>query len=212
MKKTMFIAIVLAAEFFAPLFGKAQGTVYVSSLDQTPNGSEAIGSDSWLAQPFRTGTDSGGYVLNSVQLLMDAASGSPSGFSVSIYSSLNPISNLGNFVGSDPSAGGVFTYTTSGITLSPSTSYFIVVTATTPVVEGAYNWSTTVGVEVSGANQWLISGRLESSDGSSWNPEARGDIFQMAINVTTVPEPTTYALSALGALLLGFHRWRNSSR
>jgi hypothetical protein len=28
----------------------------------------------------------------------------------------------------------------------------------------------------------------------------------------SVPEPTTFALAALGALLPGFHRWRNSSR
>ena len=72
---------------------------------------------------------------------MNTASGNPSGFNVSLYSSLSgePYNNLGNLVGSDPSVGGIFTYTANGLTLSPSTDYFIVLTAATPVAEGAYD-------------------------------------------------------------------------
>ena len=124
MKTKILIVIVLTAGLFTSQTMQAQGTLYVSNLGQTSTGSESIGNDSWLAQIFRTGTKSGGYVLNSVQLLMDATSGSPGGFSVSIYSSLNPANKLGNLSGSDPSTGGVFTYTASDLILSPSTYYF----------------------------------------------------------------------------------------
>ena len=80
---------------------QAQGTLYFSSLGQTPTGSAAIGSDSWIAQGFGTGTNTGGYILNSVQLLMDGASGGPNGFAISIYtkSGNSPQNNLGNLVG-----------------------------------------------------------------------------------------------------------------
>src|SRR5271155_4572171 len=107
--------VVPAIGLLLPLVAEAQGSLYVSNLGQTPTGSAAIGSDSWIAQSIIAGTNADGYILNSIQLLMDPASGSPIGFNVSIYSSLSgePYDNIGNLVGSDPSAGGIFTYTAS---------------------------------------------------------------------------------------------------
>jgi hypothetical protein len=207
MKKTIFMAIVLATESFAPSFVQAQGTLYVSNLGQTPTGSAAIGSDSWIAQSIITGTDSSGYTLNSIQLLMDAASGSPSGFNVSIYSSAGgtPQNNLGNLVGSDPSAGGIFTYTASGLALSDSTIYYVVVTSATLVAQGAYIWS--MASLSDGNDQWQIDDLYYSSaNGSSWAVGARGDAFQLAVYATPVPEPRLYALAGLGLACLSF--WR----
>jgi hypothetical protein len=208
--------ILLTVGLLLPLMVQAQGTLYVSNLGQTPTGSAAIGSDSWIAQQFYTGTNADGYVLNSVQLLMDAASGSPSGFTVSIYSFNNsnygPGSNLGSLSGSDPAAGGVFTYTASGLTLSPSTAYFIVQTSAMPVAQGAYVWSAANGANgTEGSDLWAIDGSYaSSSDGSSWTVyDGRGeDVFQMAIYATAVPEPTTLALAGLGLACLSFWRRR----
>src|SRR5439155_9744805 len=104
--------------------GRAQGTVYISNLGETRVGSGAVGSDFWLAQPFISGTNSTGYTLNSVQLLMNAAVGSPSGFTASIYSSAGaPGNSLGVLAGPDPLAGGLFSYTPPGLMLSASTKY-----------------------------------------------------------------------------------------
>jgi hypothetical protein len=205
MKKTMFITLVLTAELFAPSFVQAQGTLYVSNLGQTPAGSASIGSDSWIAQSFGIlATDPNTYILNSIQLLMNPASGNPNGFSVSIYSSLNPINNLGNLSGPDPSAGGVFTYTASGITLS-SGNYAVVVTAATPVAQGAYGWSAANGVTQDGT--WYINdGYSTSADGLSWTGHVRQNVFQLAIYATEVPEPATYALTGVGLAALSF--WR----
>jgi hypothetical protein len=110
MKKIIFLAIIFIGEFFVPSLVQAQGTLYVSNLGQTPTGSASVGSDAWIAETIITGTGDNGYILNSIQMLMDSASGSPNGFTISIYSSLSgqPYQNLGNLVGSNPSAGGVF--------------------------------------------------------------------------------------------------------
>jgi hypothetical protein len=48
---------------------QAQGTVYLSNISNGGHGGvgEAnIGSDFWWAAPFLTGTNSGGYILNSI--------------------------------------------------------------------------------------------------------------------------------------------------
>jgi len=184
-----------------------QGALYLSNLGLTPSGNEAVASDSWLAQSFRTGTNAAGYVLNSFQLLLDQASGSPSGFTVSVYSDLTLGTSLGSLSGStDPSSGGVVTYTASDITLLPSTSYSIVVTATTSIAQGYYNWSTTSLGGTAGVDGWLMTGRLSSTNGSDWNLESRVNPFQMAIYATAIPEPAMLALAALGLTTLSF--WR----
>jgi hypothetical protein len=209
MRKTIF-TLVPVIGLLLPVMVPAQATLYVSNLGQAETGSMAVGSDSRIAQRIITGTDSSGYILNSVQLLMDAASGSPSGFNVSIYSSLsgNPNSNLGNLVGSDPSAGGIFTYTASGITLSPGAGYFVVATAETPVAQGAYDWSKG-NQYADGSNLWEIYPEyFTSPDGSSWTGHGRQNAFQMAIYATAIPEPATLALAALGLAALSFRRRR----
>lgn len=213
MKKILFTVLAMAVQQFAPSFVQAQGTLYVSNLGVTSEGSKAVGSDSWFAELFSTGTDSGGYILNSVQLLMDTASGSPSGFTVALYSysSTEPGSSLGDLSGSDPAAGGVFTYTASNIILLPSTFYWIVVTSATPIASGSYNWSLADTINYSSSDGWEIGSYDESSNGSEW-AEPRSNPLQYGVYATAVPEPVTYALGAMGALLLGCHRWRNSSR
>src|ERR1035438_9179425 len=86
MRKTI-ISGIIASVFglLAPHIAQAQGTLYVSSLGLTSSGSASVGSDSWLATDIRTGTNAGGYLLNSVQLALADASGTPSGFTAMLY-------------------------------------------------------------------------------------------------------------------------------
>jgi len=88
-----------------------------------------VRSNSWLATDFRTGTNVGGYLLNSVQLAMTDSSGSPSGFTVLLYTDIGvigalPGSSLGSLAGSlNPMAGGISTFSNdSNITLSVATA------------------------------------------------------------------------------------------
>jgi hypothetical protein len=193
------LAFVLAIIMSMAQTVQCQGILYVSNLGQAPTGSLAVGSNSWSAQTFVTGSSPGGYQLNSLQLLMDAASGTPGGFAVSIYSKTGdphslhlpgdtPQSSLGSLAGSDPAAGGLFTFTASNLMLSPSTFYFVVVTATTPTNEGAYVWS--AADTLTQSNGFTIDDSyFSSTNGSSWTSYLRQDVFQLGVNASVAPPP-----------------------
>jgi hypothetical protein len=215
MKKVITIML-SAVGLFAAQPTQAQGTTYISNLGQASSGSRVLGSDAWITQSFGTGTNSGGYSLNSVQVLMDATSGSPTGFSISVYShdandSRFPGSSLGSLSGPDPAGGGIFSYSTVGISLLPSTTYYVVLTAATPVANGAYSWSFTSSLSANSSDGWSMAGgfRYSSVDGLDWNRIA-GPLFQLGVNATVVPEPSTCALVGLG--LVGLSFWRHKSR
>ena len=193
------LIIVSVIALLRPQMARTQGILYVSNLGQTPTGSAAIGSNIWVAQTIVTGNSSGGYVLNSVQLRTDVAAGTPGGFVVSLYSKTGdphslhipgdaPQSSIGSLGGPDPAAGGIFTYSASGIMLSPSTFYFVVVTAATPTSEGVYYWSGEGNLTQS--NGFTIDDSyFSSTNGSSWTSHLRKIVFQLGIYATAVPPP-----------------------
>jgi hypothetical protein len=216
MKNTSIIGSIfsLAVGLFAPCATIAQGNLYISSLSQTSTGSAAVGSDSWLAAGFITGANAGAYALNSVQLAMTDASGNPIGFTAMIYSAnigigINPGNSLGTLTGSsDPTTAGVYSFTTpSSLSLSPMTTYFIVLTSSTTVANGAYDWNESAyPPDVS--NWGLgINGIERSSNGTSgWTATPYLGIAQFAIYATPTPEPGVVGLFALGGLLVAFQR------
>jgi hypothetical protein len=55
-----------------------------------------------------------------------------------------------------------------------------------------------------------VNGAIELLDGAL--EYQGGGIYAGTENIIPVPEPSEFALGTLGALLLGFRRWRNSSR
>jgi PEP-CTERM motif len=193
---------------------EAQGTTtYLSNLGQSSAGSLAVGSDSWLAASFRTGANASGYSLNSIQLGMTDASGSPSDFTVTLYTSRlvapAPGNSLGALNGSaDPTTGGIYTYTPgSSLTLSGSTFYYIVLTAGTAVAAGAYDWSYAVTNSYNPDGGWSSSGGVvaSSDNGSSWR-QFIAVPAQFAINATAIPEPGVLGLLGLGGLAFLWHR------
>ena len=196
----------------------AQGTTFLSNLEQPSTGSDAVASDSWLAIAFGSGNNAGGYTLNSVQLGMTDASGNPNNLMVTLYQHYNGAnlltSNLGSLNGSsDPATGGVYVFSpASNLTLSANAFYLVVLTAGTAVVNGAYELSLAGASFYNPSGGWTVGdmGPLFSSlNGSSWNLISGNP--QFSINATAVPEPSTLGLLTLGGLLLGW-RWRKSSR
>jgi len=208
-----------ALALLAPQIVQAQGTMNVlSNLDQTSAGSLAVGSDSWLASDFFTGTNASGYMLDSIQLGMAGASGSPNEFTVMLYSSfaletglINPGSSLGTLNGSlNPIAGGTFTYTpASNLTLSPNTAYFIVLTAGTTVVNGAYEWDWIYpSMSYNPNGNWYGGGsEFKAGSGSLGSWGYLGEYYpQYAITATAIPEPGVLGLFGLGSLCFLWHR------
>jgi hypothetical protein len=155
---------------------------------------------------FITGTSANGYMLNSIQLGMTDATGNPSGFMVMLYtatglSGIFPGSSIGTLNGSlNPVTAGTNTYTpASSLTLSPSTDYFIVLTAGTAVGNGAYEWSSAGTYSYNPNGGWqTFANSFHSSNGSSWNSASSSDL-QFAINATAVPEPSSSFLLLLGS-------------
>ena len=212
--------IVFAVGLLAAQTARSQGTVYVSNLAQPSSGSLAVGTDLWVADEFMTGNNPGGYALDSVQLAMAPASGAPNGFAVMLYSQhqpalgLEPGGGLGTLMGStDPVIGGIYTYTASGMMLAPSTSYFIVATAGTPVASGAYAWSVENTSFPSSSGGWSTTVlAFNSSDGLSWAGPAVDDV-QFALTATAVPEPDTlYLLGLPGLLFFAWRRWHTKAQ
>jgi hypothetical protein len=198
---------------------QAQGTMtYLSSLSQTPTSTLPVASDYWLAALFFTGTNSSGYMLDSIQLGMADASGNPTNFTAMIYSAfiggaVLPENSLGTLSDSlDPSTAGTYTFTSvSNLLLSPSTFYFIVLTAGTAVANDAYSWSESAFPPNSSGAWSAGNAVIHSGDGiSGWSsdpsPYAYSGIGQFAINATAIPEPDVLGLFGLGSLAIIWYR------
>jgi len=204
--------IVLAVVLSVPQIIQAQGTTYLSNLSQPSTGSEAVGSDSWLAAEFFTGNNVSGYELNSIQLAMTDPSGNPTDFTAMLYQHifgsvfLGP--NLGTLEGSaNPSTADIYTYNPAGnLTLSPNDYYVIVLTAGTAVADGAYEWSESTTSPIS-SDGWAENSFFfySSNDGSFW-AAISGTYPQFAINATAVPEPGVLGLFVVGGLGFLWHR------
>ena len=204
--------VVFAVALLAPQITRAQRITYLSNLGQTSDGNLAVGSNSWVAGGFQTGTNTLGYLLNSVQLGMADASGNPSGLMAMLYTGvgiggISPGSSLGTLNGSlNPTTAGIFTYTpASSLTLSPHTDYFIVLTAGTAVANGGYEWNFTDTSIYNPGDDWVLSIAADSNNGSSWN-YILGTFAQFAINATPIPEPGVLGLLGLGGLAFLWHR------
>ena len=206
--------IACMAMVLAPQAAFSQGTIYLTSLDQPSVGSAAVASDAWQAELFTTGKNPGGYVLDSVQLEMTSASGAPDDFNVMLYTSVGgngaiPGNSLGTLGGStDPSTGGLYTYTADSLELAPSTDYFIVVTAGTASSAGAYAWSLENTSSPNTSGGWDSTDVIFSSNnGSHWG-YSYYNVPQFDLTATAIPEPETlYLLSLPGVLFFAWRRW-----
>jgi hypothetical protein len=115
----------------------------------------------------------------------------------------------------NPANAGTYTYVAPpGLMLSPSTAYYIVVTAGAAMANGSYEWGYMNTSSYDPVDSWGATVTSGSSNGSSWgrlgsNPNF--DYSQFAIYATPVPEPSAVGLFALGGLLVGFQRWKARS-
>lgn len=220
MKRTIFnCVILLGISIFLRVEAQAQGsTTFLSNLGQSPNAADSVGSDSWLATGFRTGSVANGYSLDSIQINLGDALGNPSGFTVMLYTSsgvaVDPGSKLATLTGPvNPTASGTYSYTpSSSLTLLPTTFYFVVLTAGTSTANGAYEWDHAAANNYNPNGGWAsLGGGWTSSNGTTWN-DSSAVFSQFAINATAAPEPGTWGLLALGVSFFGLRRWNEKKR
>jgi hypothetical protein len=184
----------------------AQGSLFASNLGEADSATASALGANWLAAEFTTGTNTGGYALDSIGLLFSDASGDPgNGFVLMLYtnSSGQPGGSIGTLSGSSaPDTAGTYTYTASGITLSALTPYWVVARPT--ALTGPYLWDDLTSINYVSSDGWSMNTtRYDSSDahGSDWTSNS-GDALQFAVDATPVPEPQTIVLAGLGLLFL----------
>ena len=211
-------ALLFTVDLWAPPNVHAQGPMtYLSNVSQSSVGSRTVGSDSWLAAIIRTGTNSAGYMLDSIQLKLEDASGSPSGFTAMLYDEsvsfggFDPGTSLGTLMGSvDPAASGIYSYTAPpNLTLSAQTHYYLVLKAETTVADGSYNWSRADSYSYNTTGGWGVSSWFLYSlnGGSSWISDL--NVYpQFSLTATPIPEPGTLGLVMVGAAFVGARRCR----
>jgi hypothetical protein len=204
---------------FTQQITQAQGMIYLSNLGQASAGSISVGSDSWYAMLFQTGNNVGGYTLDSIQLGLANATGSPSDFMVEIYApdphnftGASPGDSLGILSGSlNPATAGIYTYVPgSSLALSPGTDYFIVLTAATTIANGAYELNYASSPAYNASDHWAWGDGLGSNNGTSWHPQVF--YHQFAISATPVPEPGVLNLLGLGGAALLWRRRAKTAR
>ncbi|MBL9168085.1 MAG: PEP-CTERM sorting domain-containing protein [Verrucomicrobiales bacterium] len=180
-----------------------QAATVVSNLGEAGSASANFSSTTWLAISFTT--DNQSYTLDSFVVPLDAVGG---GVTVTprIFADSGGVpsgSSLETFASQTFSSGGYKAFTSSGLSLSPSTTYWLTLEGggAIPV------WFATASTAQTGS--WLIGdlGRRSSDSGSSWGTTTVNIGF-VSMDATVVPEPAPLVVLALGAAGLALRRLR----
>ena len=153
----------LAALLAAAPASAQSSTVLVSNVNQTIRASTSLGAID-QAQAFTTGPAANGYTLTSVGISFGGLTSTATKYGVSIherYSNGQPSTKLGDLTGpASLTANRVNYFTTSGINLSPNTTYFVVIDSSSGLSNLVHN-TESHAEEATSLSGWSIAnGRL----------------------------------------------------
>ena len=177
-------------------------------------GGVTVNVNAHKAQPFRT-TATGPFEITTLTLRMTQGTNGAGGFSVAIYAGESAPARLvtnGRLAGeSNPLAAGNYTYTASGLTLDPDTTYWIVAGVTSGA--GSYRWGTAANATYQIA-EWAKDERFgQSADaGAGWSVAPSTLPYYFAISnaatgAITFAGSDNFDDNDLGVIAPGF-RWR----
>lgn len=183
------------------ILGSASAATVVSNFGEIGSGGLTITSGFASGQALSTPATGPGWTLDSLTFtLRETATGGS--MTVALYSdaSGDPGSLLATLTGASPSGGTFTDYTyipTSSFTLNPNSTYFVVLSATSP---SDYEWLETNTAE-SGDPGWTIADISRRDVGGT---PFNGSPLRMEVNATAVPEPSGVLLSlaGLGSLVI----------
>ena len=214
--------LALAAAFAGTL--SAGSVVLTSNLAEPLDGANTIGTSTWFAISFFT--DGNSYSLTSATLVMELGDG---GVVTSVAPAFSPAavadipeldlySDNGGNVGSelatftDPIT---FTtslddnvFTISGVTVSPNTTYWLVLKA----LSGIVSWGFPTDDNGTGIG-FTDTFTATTNGGATWDTPVAGDepnLAEVDANLSGVPEPSTAWLVIPGFLLLAAIRARRT--
>ena len=148
----------------------AQTGALVSNMGQTAaSGTANVNTTQSQGQGFTTGSNSGGYTLDSVELDVAIFSGTESHITVSIYSesSGNPGTLVHTLTTPASISLAVTTFTApSGATLAASTTYYVVITTTDSGI--SFSRTAATAEDTGGASGWSIADDRRFTQTGSW--------------------------------------------
>ncbi len=166
-----------------------------------------VRGSSFASNAFTTGSNAGGYTLDSVTVAIESIAGSPGDLVVGIHaaSGADPAELLEDLAGADPGAAGNHTFTSAGTHLDANTTYHIQLSSPTSSSGNSYIFEYTYSSAQTSSDGWEIanSSRESSNSGGSWSNFSTGRMHRFSIQATPVPEPHEYAMFA-GLGLIGF--------
>lgn len=196
MKLRQIIALAgCAVSLLASQLARAQGVVtYLDNTSQPIGGSNEFGL---VGFQFQTGTNAGGYTLNSIQLLFADARGNPyPGLIAYVTQDLN--GSPGNWIEvfqpvANPEVAGIYTfmpstnpaYYSGNSFLTNSANFWMFIGNTIGSSSGSYALDYANTAAAAASDGWFITGRTGIG---------QIGIPMFSINATPVPEPSTFAL------------------
>lgn len=196
-------ALAVAAAF---VYSPSNAVALVDNMAQPTRDVTTIDTRLWAAQSFMTDTDA--HWLNGIDILAGRRVGDPVQYAA-LYSdgASGPNTLLSTFsiaIGSG-SLAVTSLLPAVQVVLAPATAYWLVIGASGV---GSLGWAYAEGNAYSGSGSFGAYG-YSNDLGVSWNAFGTDNPYQMAVDVSAVPEPSTWALLATGLLALSFRRrWR----
>ena len=193
-------ARVLAAAALLALTGAlalpatAQADVLVSNLDKSSSLAEGVLSSQSLAQGFRTGDDSSGYTVSSVQVKLGLAitPAVGSNLTVTLQTSSRSVPSgtvLAPLINPSSYPAGTVTFNADGnVRLEEGTNYFVVFEYPTFLSSGwpALATTTSDGEDNVGDSEWSIRNAFHEIDptdsSSAWRPEFESNAILIRVN------------------------------
>jgi len=187
----------------------ARAEVVLSNLTVIDTDSSDVSLSPWIAQSFVTNSQA--WTLTSATLFFKAYNSSGNLF-VNLYSNATdvPGSSLGTLSGSDnPTSDGQYTYTSTGISLDPSTTYWLVAGVSSG--DGSYGWVYDNTGSITSTGVWSIPSTntyaVTTDGGGSWGSY---DGFPLLLSIeatatapSPVPEIDPNSLGSVLALVMG---------